>query len=145
MLHKFKVYDIMIWLTYIMKSESVSHSVVSWHCNPMNCSVHGILQARTLEWVVISSPGNHPNPATEPKFSALKADYLPSEPPGKPYEMVITIVWWTSVISCRHFIEKKKVFLFVMRILRIYSLNRLPLQCTAVLLTITLPYCTLHP
>ena len=38
-----------------MSSESVSHSVVSL-CNPMGCSppgssVHGILQARILEWV----------------------------------------------------------------------------------------------
>ena len=36
-----------------------SHSVVSSSCDPMDCiqpgsSVHGILQARTLEWVAIS-------------------------------------------------------------------------------------------
>ena len=40
-------------------SESVSRSVVSDSVNPMDCSppdssVHGILQARTLEWVTIS-------------------------------------------------------------------------------------------
>ena len=54
---------------------------------------------------------------------------------------LITFITCTSKFNW----QKKKVFLFVMRILRIYSLNRLPLQCTAVLLTITLPYCTLHP
>ena len=37
----------------------VSHSVVLTLCDPMDCnlpgtSVHGILQARTLEWVAIS-------------------------------------------------------------------------------------------
>ena len=41
-------------------SESVSRSVVSDACNPMDCnppgsSVHGILQARVLEWVAIPS------------------------------------------------------------------------------------------
>ena len=41
-----------------MPCECVSHSVVSNSCNPMDCipsgpSVHGILQARILEWVAI--------------------------------------------------------------------------------------------
>ena len=49
-------------------------------------SVHGILQTRILEWVAIpfSRPGDLPNPGTDPGFPALQADFLPSEPPGKP-------------------------------------------------------------
>ena len=40
-------------------------------CNPMDCSpsassVHGILQARILEWVAISSSGDLPDPGIEP-------------------------------------------------------------------------------
>ena len=31
-----------------------------------------------------SSPGDLPDPGIEPGFSALQADSLPSEPPGKP-------------------------------------------------------------
>ena len=31
-----------------------------------------------------SSPGDLPNPSIEPRSSALQADSLPSEPPGKP-------------------------------------------------------------
>ena len=39
--------------------------------DPMNCgspgsSVHGILQARMLEWVPCPSPGDLPNPGIEP-------------------------------------------------------------------------------
>ena len=39
-------------------------------CNPMDCgspgsSVHGILQARILEWVAILSPGDLPHPGIE--------------------------------------------------------------------------------
>ena len=30
------------------------------------------------------SPGDIPNPGIEPRSSALQADSLPSEPPGKP-------------------------------------------------------------
>ena len=47
------------WICWHEKwSESESHSVVSDSCNRMDCSppgssVHGILQARTLEWVAI--------------------------------------------------------------------------------------------
>ena len=53
-------------------------------CNPMDCSppgssVHGILQARILEWVVIPSPEDLPDPGTETGSPALQADSLPFE------------------------------------------------------------------
>ena len=58
-------------------------------CYPMDCclpssSVHGILQARVLEWVVISFPGDLPNPGIEARSPALQADSLPAKPQGKP-------------------------------------------------------------
>ena len=45
-------------------------------CNPMDYTVHGILQARIQEWV--ASPG------IEAWSPALQADYLPTELSGKP-------------------------------------------------------------
>ena len=50
-------------------------------CNPMGyslpgSSVHGILQARMLEWVPFPSPEDPP----DPRFPALQADPLPSKP-----------------------------------------------------------------
>ena len=47
-------------------------------------SVHGILQAKILEWVDSLLQGNLPNPGTEPRSPALLVDSLSSEPPGKP-------------------------------------------------------------
>ena len=49
-------------------------------CNPMDSglpgsSVHGILQARILEWVAISFS----DPGREPRLLALQADSLPTE------------------------------------------------------------------
>ena len=57
-------------------------------CNPMDpsppgSSVHGILQARILEWVPRPSPGDLPNPGIKPRSPTLQADSLLSEPPGK--------------------------------------------------------------
>ena len=52
-------------------------------CSPPGSSVHGILQARILEWVVIPSPGDLPDPEIELRSPALQADSLPSEPPGE--------------------------------------------------------------
>ena len=42
-------------------------------CDTMDCSlpgpsVHGILQARILEWVPCPSPGDLPNPGVKPTF-----------------------------------------------------------------------------
>ena len=52
--------------------------------SPPGSSVHGILQARILEWVVIPFSGDLPHPQIEPRSPALQADALPSEPPGRP-------------------------------------------------------------
>ena len=56
---------------------------------PMDCSlpgasVHGILQARILEWVAFPSLGHLPDPELQPGSPALQAHSLPSESPGKP-------------------------------------------------------------
>ena len=57
-------------------------------CNPMDCSlpgssVHGILQARILEWVAFHSPGDLSDPGIEPGSPSLHADSLPTELRGK--------------------------------------------------------------
>ena len=45
------------------------------------------------------SPGDLPEPGNEPRSSALQADTLPSEPPGKPNrhltsEIIVKWRWW---------------------------------------------------
>ena len=57
-------------------------------CDPMDhsppgFSVHGILQARILEWVTIPFLEDLSCPGIEPRSPTLQADSLPSEPPGK--------------------------------------------------------------
>ena len=39
------------------------------------------------------SPGYLPNPGIEPRYPALQAYSLPAEPPGKPYSVLLTIVF----------------------------------------------------
>ena len=39
------------------------------------------------------SPGDLPNPGTEPRSPALEADTLPSEPPGKPLSQASNDGW----------------------------------------------------
>ena len=54
-------------------------------CDLMDYTVHGILQARVLEWEASPSPRHLPNPGIEPRFPALREDFfLPAEPQGKP-------------------------------------------------------------
>ena len=48
--------------------------------SPPGSSVHGILQARILEWVAFPSPGDLPDPGIEARSPALQADALTSEP-----------------------------------------------------------------
>ena len=51
-------------------------------CNPTDCSlprssIHEILQARILEWVVTPFSRDLPNPGIEPRSPALQVDSLP--------------------------------------------------------------------
>ena len=65
-------------LWWLSESEvKVSQSCLT-PCDPMDYTVHGILQARILEWVAF------PNPGIEPRSPALQADSLPAEPQGSP-------------------------------------------------------------
>ena len=68
--------------------------------SPPGSSVHGILQARILEWV---SAGDLPDPVIEPGSPTLQADSLPSEPPRKP---VISIVSTIQISVLRMSIPK---------------------------------------
>ena len=69
-------------------------------CNPMDYTDHGILQARTLEWVAFPYsreifPRDLPNPGIKPKSPTLQADSLPAEPPGNPcIYMAMLNLWW---------------------------------------------------
>ena len=59
--------------------------------SPPGSSVHGILQARILKWVAISSSrGSSPPQRLNPGSPALQADSLPSEPPGLPSLLLVT-------------------------------------------------------
>ena len=44
--------------------------------SPPGSSVHGISQARILEWVAISFPGGLHNPAIEPESPALAGGFF---------------------------------------------------------------------
>ena len=63
--------------------DSESRSVVSL-CIPIDYTVHGILQARILEWVTFPFSRDLPNLEIEPRSLTLQSDSLPAEPQGKP-------------------------------------------------------------
>ena len=52
--------------------------------DPMDYTVHGILQARILEWVAFPFSRDLPNPGIEPRSPTLQGDSLPAEPQGSP-------------------------------------------------------------
>ena len=56
-------------------------------CSPPGSSVHGMSQARILEWIAISYSRDLPDPWIEPlssAFPALAGGFSTTEPPGKP-------------------------------------------------------------
>ena len=87
---------------------------VQLFCNPMDCSlpgssVHGILQARILEWVAIPFSRGYFQLRINLCLPSLQADSLPSEPPGSPPK-------WKDNTNVERFIAKKLVFLKIKKI-----------------------------
>ena len=64
-----------------MKSDAQSCPTL---CNPMNYTVHGILQAKILEWVAFPFSRGSSQPKIKPGSPALQADSLPAELSGEP-------------------------------------------------------------
>ena len=73
-----------------MKIKSESRSVVS-DCDPMDYTIHGILQARILEGVAVPLSRGSSQPGIKPKSPALQVDSLPAEPPGKLYTFHVSV------------------------------------------------------
>ena len=53
----------------------------------MDCTVHGIPQARVLEWVAFPFSRDLPNPGVKARSPTLQVDSLPVEPQGKPIQL----------------------------------------------------------
>ena len=65
-------------------------------CSPPGSSVHGIRQARILEWLAFHFPGSLPDPRIEPGSPVMQVDSLLSEPP------------WLGAIKVKKKKEKKQ-------------------------------------
>ena len=59
------------------------------HCDAMDYTVHGILQARILEWLVVPFSRGSSQPGIEPRSPTLQVDSLPAEPPGRTSLLII--------------------------------------------------------
>ena len=60
-------------------------------CSPPGSSVHGILQARTLEWTAFPSPEDLPDPGVEPGSPVLQAGSLRFELQGIFPDLLATV------------------------------------------------------
>ena len=68
-------------------------------CNPMDdsppgSSVHGILQARILEWVAMPSSKDLPNPGIKPlSVSCITGRFFTTEPLEKPMKKTVMVIY----------------------------------------------------
>ena len=77
-----------VFFRSLMWSVKVTQSCLTL-CDPMDCglpgsSVHGIHQARILEWVAVLFSGGSSQLRDRSQVLPLQADSLPAEPPGSP-------------------------------------------------------------
>ena len=81
---------------YMWKWKSLS--CVQLSVDHMDYTIHGILQARILEWVAIPFFRGSSQPGIEPRSPTLQADSLPAEPPGIATNWNLTSISWIDFI-----------------------------------------------
>ena len=79
------------WLTRRIIKYRCSARLCLTLCDPMDCSlpgfsVHGIPQARILEWFAISYSRGSSRPRDQTCISCIAGGFFTAEPPGKPNE-----------------------------------------------------------
>ena len=75
--------QILVSISSLTGCEGESRSVVSVSLWPQDYAVHGILQARILEWAAVPFSRGSSNPGIESRCPTLQVDSLPAEPQGK--------------------------------------------------------------
>ena len=67
---------ILNWPSHGIYSRSESRSVVSYFCDPMDYTLHGILQVRTLEWVAFPFSKGSSQPRDWTQVSHITGGFL---------------------------------------------------------------------
>jgi len=104
-------------------------------CNPVDYSLpgsfmHGILQARILEWVAISFSRGSSRPRDQtPVSPALTGEFFTTEPPGKPVLLYPTVIRASQV----GIVSSDPVYL-ILNNNKLYHLSDLLLKCSNLLL-----------
>ena len=81
-------------------------------CDPMDYTVHGILQARIMEWVAFPFSRGSSQPRDQTRSPAMQVDSLPAEPQGKSkntevgslsllQRIFLTQEWNRGLLHCR--------------------------------------------
>ena len=70
-------------------------------CSPLDSSVHGIVSARILEWISISSARGSSQPKDCARFIAGR--FFTAEPPGKPRRVVSAMLFVVPHKGIIHF------------------------------------------
>ena len=74
-------------------------------CNPLGSSVHGISQARILEWVAIFFSRGYSPPRDQTHISCLASRFFTTEPSGKPHDSINP-----SFMKLHNYKKKKKQY-----------------------------------
>ena len=82
----------------------VSDSFVTLDCNLPGSSVHGISQARILEWVAISFSRRSSQPRDRTHISCLAGGFFTTELPGKPQTKPYKrLIYWQAQSKVFHY------------------------------------------
>ena len=96
-------------------------------CGPPGSSVHGVSQARILEWVSFLPPRDLPDPGIEAASlasPALAGGFFTTTPPGKPHSTTYPLI----TVGITFFLKLAMVQLYLFRLSFLYINQKLLLN-----------------
>ena len=94
-------------------------------CSPPGSSVHGISQARILEWVAMPSSRGSSDPGIEPTSPALVGGFFTTKPTGRPMLLVtvsVNTLWEMEPFFSLGICDSPRTLLSISSILMLSSL-----------------------
>ena len=108
-MHECRVYNVLIWYIYMKVKVKVTQSCLTlW--NPMNSTVHGILQASILEWVAIPFSSGSSQPRNRTRVSCIAGRFFTSRATREAHNWHITmhecrvyvLIWYIYILQYKY-------------------------------------------
>ena len=116
------------WCCFVLVTSVVSDSLQPMDCSPSGSSVHGILQARILEWVAMRSSGGSSQPRGWTRVSCFPGRFFAAGPlllqAASKWQFAYLVALWGSNELTNKLVRTMAAFFLAMRFIKVFFFKK---------------------